>query len=658
MPVQASSCSRLVLVGWSAAGWRMINPLVDGGLMPNLRGLMERGVMGDMGAMQPQVSPMLWTSAATGVRPDRHGILGAMEPDPIAGGIRRSTSTSRRAKSIWNILHHAGRRSVVVNWPATHPCEPIHGAMVSDWYPQAGHPFGADWRLAAGAIHPAERSAELAELRLHPRELTGDDLAPFLPRLNDIDQDGDRRPAKLAAILAETISVHAAATRLLETQEWDFAAIFHDALAQAAGEFLPFHAPGVAASGEDERELYREVMNGLCCFQDLLLGRILHLAGPEATVMVVSERGLHTGGARTGEAPMLVPAVNGICSLAGPGIRHDELIYGVELVDIAPTLLALFGLPAGQDMAGKVLAEALDEPWDVATIPSWEDVPGDFGRHVVEDDAAADTARILAELAELGYEQDGETPDGQAARATRADCDFNLSLVHLADGNRAAALPLLEAAARERPNETAPCLYLAQCYYELGRLEDCRSRLEMFSRLGGSHSAAELIQAELAIAEGRHEDALAILLKAEESPHDSPGVRHLIGRVYLAQNRLADAERVFRKSLAEHAADSSTWTALAETLLARGEITGAADAALDAIRVKFGSPAAHYTLGCALAKLGRISRAIQAFETCAALQPASPAPHRWLAEIHRTATKDEARAAYHRAMAEERTGAG
>jgi len=57
---------KLVLVGWDGADWRLINPLLDRGEMPNLARLVSGGVMGNLATLQPMLSPMIWTSIATG----------------------------------------------------------------------------------------------------------------------------------------------------------------------------------------------------------------------------------------------------------------------------------------------------------------------------------------------------------------------------------------------------------------------------------------------------------------------------------------------------------------------------------------------------------------------------------------------------------------
>ena len=57
---------RVLLIGWDAADWAMIRPLLDAGKMPALAKLIARGVSGNLATIQPMLSPMLWTTIATG----------------------------------------------------------------------------------------------------------------------------------------------------------------------------------------------------------------------------------------------------------------------------------------------------------------------------------------------------------------------------------------------------------------------------------------------------------------------------------------------------------------------------------------------------------------------------------------------------------------
>ena len=123
---------KVLLLGWDAADWKVINPLMDNGEMPHLQQLIERGVMGNLMTLQPVLSPMLWNSIATGKRPDQHGIHGFTVVDKDTGKTRPFGTMDREVKAIWNILNQHNLNAHVVNWFCGHPAEPLRGSDTTE----------------------------------------------------------------------------------------------------------------------------------------------------------------------------------------------------------------------------------------------------------------------------------------------------------------------------------------------------------------------------------------------------------------------------------------------------------------------------------------------------------------------------------------------
>ncbi|MCP3881563.1 MAG: hypothetical protein GY701_24720 [Sulfitobacter sp.] len=145
---------KVLLIGWDAADWKVIHALIDKGGMPHTAALIDRGVMGDLATLHPVLSPMLWTSIATGKRPYKHGILGFSEPTPDGGGVQPVSQYGRTTKALWNILNQQGLRLHVIDWWPNHPVEPINGVMVSNHFHTAVGPPEDPWPLAPGMVHP------------------------------------------------------------------------------------------------------------------------------------------------------------------------------------------------------------------------------------------------------------------------------------------------------------------------------------------------------------------------------------------------------------------------------------------------------------------------------------------------------------------------
>jgi len=264
--------SKVLVIGWDAADWKVVSALVDQGKMPHTAKLIERGVMGDLATLHPVLSPMLWTSIATGKRPYKHGILGFSEPTPDGGGIQPVSQLSRKTKAIWNILNQSGYRSHVIGWWPSHPVEPVNGVMVSNHFHTAVGPPEQPWPLAPGMVHPRRLEETLAALRLNPNELVPEQVLPFVPRAREIDQDKDRRLASVMKILAECASVHAAATWAMEHEPWDFMGVYYDAIDHFCHGFMKYHPPRRPHIPERDYELYHGVVEAAYRFHDMMLG--------------------------------------------------------------------------------------------------------------------------------------------------------------------------------------------------------------------------------------------------------------------------------------------------------------------------------------------------------------------------------------------------
>ncbi len=470
---------KLLLVGWDAADWKIIDPLMAAGHLPNLRRLVDGGVRGNLTTLQPVLSPMLWTSIATGKRPHKHGIYGFTEPTPDETGIQPMTNLSRRCRALWNIATLEGMTSNVVTWWPSHPAEPIDGAMVSDSFHTSPRHSDQVWDLAATAIHPRRLYEPLRDLRVHPRELTPEHVLPFVPDAKDVDQSSDPRLSVCMRMIAEATSVHAAVTHLMEHEPWDLTAVYYDAIDHFSHGFMKFRPPKQPHVSDHEFHLYRHVVNTAYVYHDMMLGRLLELSGDETIVVLVSDHGFQSDHLRPSRLPAepAGPAhehrEQGILVVAGPGVRRGATVEGATLLDVTPTILHLLGRPVGEDMDGRALEELLESPRPVRTIPSWDEVDGHDGSHPPDRAVDPDEAKAaLEQLVALGY-IDRPPEDARAAiRQTTRELEYNLARAYMDAGLFGEAIPLLAGLYREAPLEFRFGVQLANCLRAMQRDED------------------------------------------------------------------------------------------------------------------------------------------------------------------------------------------
>ncbi len=499
---------KLLLIGWDAADWKVIHPLLDAGKLPNLARLIEGGVCGNLATLQPVLSPMLWTSIGTGKRPYKHGVHGFSEPDAVSGGIRAVSSLSRRTKAVWNILNQNDLRSVVVGWWPSHPAEPLtKGVMVSNHYQKAKDAVNEPWLLEPETVYPVRLEKVLGELRFHPGELAEEDLIPFLPGLKGMNQEeldelsSDPRVHILAKILAEMTSIHSAATALIQNEPWDFMAVYFEAIDHFGHAFMKYHPPRREFIDEREFRVFQHCLEGGYIIQDAMLGVLVDLAPQETTVMVMSDHGFHPDHLRPRAVPQEAagPAVEhrqfGMLVASGPNVKADKRIYGASILDITPTILHHFGLPVGEDMDGKVLLDLLVAPGEIQRIASWDAVKGDDGRHPPDRVIApADSKAALDQLVALGYIEKPDADEHKALENTVRELDYNLSQAYLDGGVYSEAIVLLERLYERWPEEHRFAVTLANCYHTLGRIAELRE-------LVGKIIERRLAEARTAVAE-------------------------------------------------------------------------------------------------------------------------------------------------------------
>ena len=143
---------RVTIIGIDGATWRVIDPLLARGELPNLARLVGRGARGPLRSQVPLVSPAVWTTIASGVSRDKHGITDFAVP-----GGRFAASTDRRVHVLWTLASAAGLRSAVIGWWVTYPAEAINGVVISE---RALKIRDDDVRaLARGALPAADRAS-------------------------------------------------------------------------------------------------------------------------------------------------------------------------------------------------------------------------------------------------------------------------------------------------------------------------------------------------------------------------------------------------------------------------------------------------------------------------------------------------------------------
>ena len=336
-------------------------------------------------AAEPAIADL---GRASGVRPVDHGL------ELVSVRTVQVESRDRHVPALWNIASTRGRSVGVVGWWCTWPAEAVHGTLVSDFLffastrrllAVAGVP---EVMLDEGAVSPATDVDLLAEALARPWQLTAEELARFVPRDSPRFAAHLAVPARVHALADPPLTIlkdtwlqnqpHFAAARALAPRRHDLLLVYTNFVDAVEHKFWRWYEPArFPDTSPDDVADFGDTIPRAYAWVDAEIGEILHRAGDDAVVLVLSDHGHHAakpGGVFSGEHGDAPP---GIIVAAGPGVRPGGTIADATLLDIAPTVLAILGVPPAADMPGRVLPELVPGFRDSMRVATYRDLPRD-----------------------------------------------------------------------------------------------------------------------------------------------------------------------------------------------------------------------------------------------------------------------------------------
>lgn len=257
----------VIVIGVDGGEWSVVRALWKEGRLPNLRRLAERGVTADLETAYG-ISPVIWTTIATGREPRDHGVTDFVVSGP-SGNVPVSSSV-RRVPALWNLMGFVGRRVAVLGWYVTWPAEAVEGVMITDNVMRTE---------LEDRVHPAELGPRIDALLDEIRALPDEAIHPFGVALTD------RRATR--DLLVERLAPEMAA------EGYDLLLVYFRAIDHLSHFHWKYWQPG-AFEGIDAEELAERrdwIPAGYERF-DAAVGEILATA-PDANVLVVSDHGFH-----------------------------------------------------------------------------------------------------------------------------------------------------------------------------------------------------------------------------------------------------------------------------------------------------------------------------------------------------------------------------
>ena len=398
--------TRVAVFAMDGADWELLKELSDDGRLPNLKALANGGVSGSVQTIQPTVSPMLWTTVATGLTPDRHGVIDFMDhahQTPI-------DAYSRRAPAIWDIGDAFGREALVANWWTAWPPSALDSVVYDEPVQQT-----------PAAVYPPSAVPRAASLNVLPATIGYDQARRFV-NVTPEEWDGGANSTApndpirtFRSILAKTWSDHRVAINLYNDERQHgrdpmLVMMSYEGTDAVNHLFSAFHPPyREGISQESYRKFWPAVAN-YYSEVDRLIGEWMAVLPKDTTVMVVSAHGFRWGKNRPRNPPNGGAALSdhrnpGIFIAYGPHVAASRAAHSLSVYDITPTLLTLLGLPQSLEMPGHVATWAFR---DVTPITSVRVVSyGEFvSQRPVASSVHLDSKAYQAALQAIGHSSD------------------------------------------------------------------------------------------------------------------------------------------------------------------------------------------------------------------------------------------------------------
>ncbi len=356
---------KVLLIGVDAGEWDVLGPLLEQQRVPNFARLRDKGASGRIRSLEPLTkSPIIWASIATGKVPSKHGISDFFvkkaaktrsQAPGMAEGEGPTTSNLWRARPIWDILGSLGKKVGVDGWWTTWPAMPVNGFLISDYvtYDDGSWPARDSRRT-----YPASLDSLARSLRRSPESVSWAELFQFVPAI-DTTKATERQKQlvqDLKWIYAGDMTFYRIGIELYRRNHPDFMAVYFRGVDAVSHRYWDLDVPGMFSPPltPTEYQWMKGLIPNYYVFTDRLIGEFLKETDQNTNVIVTSDHGFLGGG-----RGVMAHKLDGILFMQGPAVKQGVSISGATVLDITPTILAIYGLPTAGDMDGRPVEDAL-----------------------------------------------------------------------------------------------------------------------------------------------------------------------------------------------------------------------------------------------------------------------------------------------------------
>ncbi len=492
----------VAIIGMDGIEWRIVRKMISEGELPNFKKIIENGTSSEMSTLKPMLSPAIWTTIATGVLPETHGITWFMVKD-ANGQMIPVTSAQRRVKALWNIAGENKRDVDVVGWWATWPAEVIRGRMLSDH--MGFHIFAIQSEKIdtdVGNTYPENLCEKISSKNIDPFDIPLSEIKRYM-KITDLEYnvsvDMDAlcaRPEYKQCLYCRGVSdipfchfnplhhfLRALATLesfsgmsqyLLREKQPDLFMVYFEWVDVVCHQYMKFTSPRMEWVTDEQYAKYNEVIKQTYVRQDEVLGEFLAALSPDTNILIMSDHGFKIEDERLREMRVTTVAKAHLwhhepafLAMYGPDIRKGGKQIRARVQDITPTVLALMALPVAEDMDGGVLKGAIEpsflQKFPIKHIKTYESEGKKVERVASAEDVSGSNIdpQIKERLMALGYIGDVDN----------SGLEVNRARLLMDKGKFDEAIEVVESVLAIDPDNIRAIIMLGDLYLQMKRFD-------------------------------------------------------------------------------------------------------------------------------------------------------------------------------------------
>ena len=264
----------ILVFGIDAASWKVIDPLCKRGYLPTFSRLVNSGIKADLHTLEPTVSVMLWTTIATGMLPEHHGISSWLTEGTDTSGQLAITSNRRKVPALWNLFSQS--KCFFTNWWATWPVENISGVMISN---------RAHFNNLDRVVFPPELKKTVCQTHRQSQETINSELSSLNPFGNQIETDDF-----LFKQLRKDRFYLDSAYQIASTEKFKMIALFVRGIDILEHEYL-YDVLEYKNAPQIEKNR-KGIVIAYYRYLDSQLERFIRICGKSCTIVVISDHGM------------------------------------------------------------------------------------------------------------------------------------------------------------------------------------------------------------------------------------------------------------------------------------------------------------------------------------------------------------------------------